>query len=543
MNWPTDDKRRRRLVLAGLLTLTCVLGLRGIGDESSVMLGGDMARYVMNGVFVHDLVADGGVRSYDELTQYAERYYAKYPALSLGHHPPLPYLSLVPFFWAFGVSLFAVRLAALCWFVLGAWGLYAVAARLFTWQVAAWAWALFVTNLLALRSGQYLLSEMPMATLAIWSVHALLRFCEKPSPVKAATFGALVIGSLYAKQLAILMFPVYGVIVVTHFGWRIPLRSRVMVGAGLAFVLSVPLVLMTIGLAPENFEFALRNMTSLFEGNRRTSTVQIVETIIWAHLSIPALIMTAASVAVLIARRRRAVLFGLVWIICMVGGSVLFGGATESARYAFGAVPAYFTLTGGLAAEARTRISKAVVAVLLTATFWWQLWIVRDVHPSGAGGYEAAAEYAIAQAQEPAILYDSSVDTGYFVFFMRKHDPQGRHVIVRADKLLPPRDDDTKFEEVDFRHELQRLGIRWIVVEERQTGNRLLRAFHDDLKSAAFAERLRIPVVSTAAPGHSLRVYEYLDAQPVNLDAELRIGVPLARRNFSLRLRDLLEGR
>ena len=103
------------------------------------MLSGDMARYVMNGVFVYDLIADGGVTSYGDLVSYAERYYAKYPALSLGHHPPLPYLSAVPFFWIFGVSLFAVRFAALFWFVLAVCGVYALTRRFFGWQVAGWA--------------------------------------------------------------------------------------------------------------------------------------------------------------------------------------------------------------------------------------------------------------------------------------------------------------------------------------------------------------------------------------------------------------------
>ena len=40
----------------------------------------------------------------------------------------------------------AARVAALLWFVVAAWGLYAVATRLFRWQVAAWTSALFVTN-------------------------------------------------------------------------------------------------------------------------------------------------------------------------------------------------------------------------------------------------------------------------------------------------------------------------------------------------------------------------------------------------------------
>ena len=133
-----DDPKRRRIGLAGLLIIAALIGLRGIGDEASVMLGGDMARYVMNGVFVHDLIADGGVTSYEALTQYAEHYYARYPALSLGHHPPIPYLSLVPFYWVFGVSIFAVRIAALVWFLGAAWGLYAVAGRLFSRETAMW---------------------------------------------------------------------------------------------------------------------------------------------------------------------------------------------------------------------------------------------------------------------------------------------------------------------------------------------------------------------------------------------------------------------
>src|SRR5689334_22422660 len=180
---PTDDTRRRRFAVAALLAVTCFLGTRGISDESSVMLSGDMARYVMNGVFVRDLIADGGVWSYESLTHEAQRYYAQYPALSVGHHPPIPFLSVVPFYWVFGVSLFAARLAALAWFVTAAMGLYAVARQMFNWQVGLWAALLFVTNVMVLRAGQYLLSEMPMVALVLWSLYALLKFCESRRPV------------------------------------------------------------------------------------------------------------------------------------------------------------------------------------------------------------------------------------------------------------------------------------------------------------------------------------------------------------------------
>jgi len=431
-----DDKHRRHLVLAGLFALTFVLGTRGIRDESSVMLGGDMARYVMNGVFVRDLIADGGVSSYGDLARYAERYYAKYPALSLGHHPPIPYLSVVPFFWIFGVTLTAVRIAAVAWFVLATWGLYSVANKLFSWQVAAWTSALFVTNLVVLRAGQYLLSEMPMTALALWSVHALLRFCDRPSASRFVGFAALVAASVYAKQLAILMLPVYFTILVVRLGWRRLLTRRALAAGAFAAALILPMAVMTVALSPANLAMVVWNANRLVRGHRNIPATQLVSTIISAHMSVLTMFITAASIVLLVLRRQPEVLIGLVWIVSVVGGSVVLGAASEPARYAFGALPAYALLIGALASEANSRNTKVIAAMLLTGTLWWQLWDVRNVYPSGAGGYETAAEYVLAQANEPVIFYDSSVDTGYFVFFVRKHDPAGQHIVLRSDKII-----------------------------------------------------------------------------------------------------------
>ena len=539
-----DDKRRRRLVLAGLLALTCVLGTRDIHDESSVMLGGDMARYVMNGVFVRDLIADGGVTSYSELARYAERYYAKYPALSLGHHPPLHVPVGGPVL--LGVRRIPVRGPAGGAVLVPVGGMGPARSVLAHVQLAG------------LRLGRRsfrdqpprgaigtgtLLSEMPMAALVIWAVHALLRFCESRRPVHFVWFLVVLVASLYAKQLAVLMIPVYGVILVTHLGWRSLLTPRALAGLGIALALSVPLVLMTVRLAPENFAFALANATGLFAANRRASANRIIGTILSTHLSIPALIVTTASVALLIFRKRRQVLIGLAWIICVVGGSVVFAGATEPARYAFAAIPAYFLLTAGLASEAQTKTTKAVAAILLLGTFWWQLWSVRNVYPSGAGGYETAAEYVLAEAKEPAILYDSAVDTGYFIFFVRKHDPNGEHIVLRADKIVGRASEGPDQDRARLHAALQRLGVRWIVAEERQTGARMLRTFHEEFAGTRFALRQRIPVVSTAAPGLNLLIYEYLDAQPPDYNAKITIDLPLGQRDFALHLSDLVKPR
>jgi hypothetical protein len=542
MNWPKNETTRRRLALTALLTIAVLLGARNIHQESAVMLSGDMARYAMNGVFVTDLLADGGVRSYAELTRYAERYFAKYPALSIGHHPPIPYLSTVPFYSVLGVTLLAARLAALTWFVLAVWGMFSVGTRLFNWQVAGWASALFVTNLYVLRSGQYLLSEMPMTALVLWSLNAVLRFCQAHRPIDAVLGAVLIVASLYAKQLAVLMFPVYALVVVMHHGWRRFLSRRALIALGLVLLLIIPVAIMTVRLSPDNWDLVLYNARTFFgSGTREASAFQIVATILHTHLSIPALIMAAAGLAVLSFHRRREALLLLVWIVCAVFGSVVVAGVIDPARYAFVALPAYFFLIAGLSREFRGRPAMAVTAVLLTCTVFWQAWVIRKVRPSGAFGYEQAATSVLARAGEPAILYDSSVDTGYFVFFMRKHDPEGRRVTLRADKFIGWRTETDARDRIDFYAALKQLGVRWIVAEERHRGPAFLREFHEEFRGPNFAERERIPVISTAAPGLMLILYEYLEAQPADLDAEVRIGLPLGQRDYTLRLRDLVR--
>ena len=535
-----DDTRRRRLVLAGLLIITALLGLRGIGDEAAVMLSGDMARYVMNGVFVHDLITDGGVTSFDALTQYAQRYYAQYPALSLGHHPPIPYLSVVPFFWVFGISIFAVRLAALAWFLAATLGVYAVTSRLFNWQAAMWAAVLFVTNLVVLRAGQYLLSEMPMTALVLWSLHALLRFCDSRRIGHFLWFVSVMVASLYAKQLAVLMFPVYVAIVIWKFGWRQLLTRRTLAAAAVVVLLSIPIAIMTVGLAPRNFGMVLRNMTRLFSGEPTTAVSQIVSTIIFAHLSVPTLVVTIASVVLLLMRRRREVLIGLIWIVTVIAGSVIFTGTLEPGRYAFGALPAYSILIAALVTEAHSRKAKILAVILLSATLWWQVWKIRDAYPSGAGGYEEAAQFVLAHNKEPAVLYESLIDTGYFVFYTRKHDPGRREIILRSDKVFWPAETEREMPPATVHEVLKRLGIRWVVLEEKTVGPVRRPLFRAELKGPRFAERKRIPVVTTAAPGLSLVVYEYLEAEPANLDTAIMFPLPFGGRNYSIRFRDIV---
>jgi hypothetical protein len=540
----------QRLVLASILLFTVVLGTRGITDDASVMLGNDMARYVMDGVFLHDLIGTGGVSNFQDLQAYAERYYAKYPALSLGHHPPLPFVALLPFFAVFGISLLAVRLAALTFFLFAAWGLFALARRLSGWQAASWATLLFVTNEYVLRAGQYLLSEMPMVAFVLASLNALLLYCDTRKTKYFVWFVICAATSLYAKQLAIFMFPVYGVILLTQLGWRSLFRRHVivMILAGAALV--APLAAMTLALSPDNVRVVKTAATLMVTGARRVTALSILTIIVRTHLSWPiALLVLGGTINLLWRREWRTLVVCVAWALAVIGGALVFAGEVEPARYSFGVMPAYFLLAAGLAVGTRSTTARRVMVLVLSASVLGQAWTIRNVRPSGAGGYETAAQYVVDRSREPAILFDSSVDTGYFVFFVRKHDPTGRLIVLRADKLLmppsagPSASTNPTGDVTAIYSALRRFGIRLIVVEEpRSKGPQILRQLHEELKTDRFIERERIPIVSREqeARGVDLVVYEFKDAQAADLDAELDIGLPLGRREIKLRLRDVI---
>jgi 4-amino-4-deoxy-L-arabinose transferase-like glycosyltransferase len=127
-----------------------------------------------------------------------------------------------------------------------------------------------------LRAGQYLLSEMPMTALALWSVHALLRFCDRPGASRFIWFAALVAASVYAKQLAILMLPVYFTILVVRLGWRRLLTRRALAAGAFAAALILPMAVMTVALSPANLAMVVWNANRLVRGHRNIPATQLV---------------------------------------------------------------------------------------------------------------------------------------------------------------------------------------------------------------------------------------------------------------------------
>ena len=120
------------------------------------------------------------------------------------------------------------------------------------------------------------------------------------------------------------------------------------------------------------------------------------------------------------------------------------------------------------------------------------------------GGYEEAARFVLADADgqsAPTVLYSASVDTGVFVFFVRKHDPARRLVVLRSDKLLTTslmgQAERRRSHPAVPRRSIpcsNRYGTRFIVIEDMPSGSIVLDWLRDELRGDRFIERRRIAV-------------------------------------------------
>jgi len=135
----------------------------------------DSSRHAMNGVFVRDLLFEGGLW---HPIDFATDYYRQYPAINIGFYPPLFYISSVPFLAVFGashpVSQVVVTLYALAIGVLT----YLICSRQMD-RLTSLATALCVMALpaMALWARQVQL-DVPAVSLLLATAYSLIRHLE-----------------------------------------------------------------------------------------------------------------------------------------------------------------------------------------------------------------------------------------------------------------------------------------------------------------------------------------------------------------------------
>jgi len=539
----TRRVRSARLALAVAIALAVWGGSRDMFSEDAVSTQGDMSRYLMNGVFLRDLATSGEFVSWSRLVNFAEAYYARYPALSLGHHAPVLPAMLAPAFGLFGVSVLVGRAVLLATFVVAVCAIFALTNRLYGWRVAGWTAVLFASHPAIVQYAQQVLSEMPMLAFVLVAVWQLSAFVESGRMRHFVGFALAAALSLGVRPTAVVALPAYLAVILASGRVRRLLRKEVLIVGGGAAALILLLVPLILAVSPANVQFVLspqnRSLAVLRDG---------VRFVVAAHLQPLLWVAALGGVAAAIVGRDRRILVPVTWSLGAVGAVLLLTGSQDAPRYTIVAVPAFCLAAGALTTAAESRWLRWPVTVVLAVVTSVQIVSSAAVRPTGASGYETAARWIVTQTSAPTVMFSGPVDTGYFVFFMRKHDPARRFVVLRSDKIfttsmmhrLAREERIASADEIDPL--LQRFGTRFIVIEDLPLNPRPLVWFHEALKTSRFVERLRIPQQSRdrRLRTSSLVIYEFLGATAPDPLASVDIHIPLVGRRIEVPLADLL---
>lgn len=447
----------------------------------------DASRHAMNGVFLRDMVAEGGLF---HPMRFAVAYYHQYPAVNIGFYPPFFYISSVPLLLLFGASHAISQLVVVLYAFGLAWMTWLISSRIMD-ALGAMLTALTILALapVALWSRQVQL-DVPAVAIYFVFAYALIRHLQ--SGHRGWLFGAAVaLGvSMLTRVQGVFLVPVLLFFLFVYpYAQRPSFKQRALATV-LGGVIALPAVAMVAYFQKVNQALATATpgMPVLWSLDNWTwYAAKLPEQIGW-----PALVLTIAGIlAVLrLAWQRRLPLALQVLAACAVCSWLFFTVVSnKDPRFNLPSVLFLFVL----AMNGFYLLAPALMRVLSIALVGWLFWQLNLAGPvPEVDGFSAAVSSAQAVTPKDANILISAHRDGSFIYDLRTQGTRRDIGVRRADQL---------FVEV---HIMRELGIR-----DRQFDQAAILALLDK-------EKVMTVVIQ---PG-------YLDDQPSirNLEALLEEG-------------------
>ena len=527
------------LLLAGVVLL---VSTKGITTESAVCLNGDMPKYLMNGAYLYDLLRDLPVSN--PLT-HISHYFARYPALSLGHHSLILPLAEIPFYAVFGISVFSARLAVVAFMLLAALALFFLVKAEYDETVAFLSTLLMITTPIVVRNARIVMSEIPTLALVIVTVYLFHRYLATNRRLHLFATVVVLLLSLCSKPLAVFLVPVLLFQLLIQEGpHRLVRRELRLAGMTLA-ILALPIAVVTLTCSRVDVSWLVRRRLGLA---LETSNLTFLINMLWKeHVTWPTLALSVAAAATAIARKdRRAILF-LLWIAgCYLLLTAI--AVQKSPRYGIYWIPAFCALAAASVRTLRSPILRGCTAAALLLTGACQLGAALRAEVEYADGYEEAAQYVLAHRKGESVLYCGHEDTGYFIFFVRKHDPGRNLIVLRSDKLLTefmlgPGIGRVGQAGGGLRSVLEQYGVGYVVVEDAGHESLAVTWLRSELQSQAFVLRKAVDLSSNARAlqgDASLLIYEDLEYRPAPEGSVLEIKIRQIKGAIRVPFKDLV---
>lgn len=552
--YPHAMEKYRKYYVVFMLLYFAALVAKYTGRSELVYWGGDESRHFMNGVFIRDLIADGGWRS---PLEYLKWYYLKYPALSIHQYPPLFYILEAIVFSLVGIHITAIQALIFTVMGLAVYYWYKYIKKRFNHEVALLSLFALMSTELFLNNFSRIMLDSVSLSLTLLFIYALDLWHTSGKRKHLYFSLALLLGILLIAFKTYFLLFYLVVFVIYHRSSAKPLRKQWLYLI-LAFLFTFTLFF-TFGTISRMSQISLLYRT--LQGINMMSVYTIKSLILSRNVAmfspfkflkvfgVSGILLMGTGI-LYITRNKQwgkitgdvlyAVNFLFIFTCCITH--------FEPKRFNLFLLP-FFSLLSGCACYNIVKMLKGKAFYLGLAGITLFLMWEGVSHPTMyVRGYAEAARDLIAlNKNNHPILCDAYLD-GNFIAYMRKYDHAKQQIIFRGDKLLFVSTiyyryiKETYAEtEKDIYKILDRYSIRYILVDdlflEIPQKTLLRKVLHNEEKF----HHIHTYQISTNVKSYKragLNLYEYLDYN-ADYNQKLNVSLPVMGTVFSFTVNDL----
>jgi hypothetical protein len=506
---------RSRLLLGRPRVQAVILALTTIVITTKNITLGDFRypdawAHAMNGVYLLDLIR---AMPFDRFWDFTLSYFAKYPAISLPYHPPgFPILEAVVFA-VMGVSALAARSAVVLCAVAAMIGWYNLVRGTHNRTIAFTSGLLILTNAAVVVASRQVMLEVPTMAAIVIAVFFLHKAVESESISYLYCWAIAAGASVWVKQQAAFIVPFSISYLLLRWKFFRPPLKHLLASTAIVATLVTPIWFMA-------HRFARFALLQVVGGTRRYGFEKgSADDLLYYFRQLPKVVpvwvlaLAVGGVAVIVWQKQyhRNLLYGL-WFLWAY--AIIAGISAKDGRYMFFLIPPLYLFACAFVDKIDFRVKGLkVVNVLMTCLCLLQCGFAYSINGPILCGYAEAAHYVKANWKGKTVVISASYH-GNFTFNVRRLDPQGSIMVLRAEKVLPQiiRSND-KVDEQLLYQSLRDLGTKYVVVEsgDRKIVPEMTRLRHA-LETGNFALRKRIATTGSmkSFEGVDILIYEYL---------------------------------
>jgi hypothetical protein len=427
----------RKLLLPALLAVFAGFHLVTAKDTEP-FVNGDETRHVVTGVFFRDLILDGG---FLHPREYAERYYAQYPALGLLVWPPGFYAAEGVVMLVTGPSYAAARGLVLAYFLLGTTYLFRLVASTHGPATAVVACLVAGFARIVYPDATQVMLEVPTLACVLGCLFHLERFLASTRRRDLVWLGFWTFAAAVHRYDAIFLLPLFGLRLALDRKLGFVLRKDVLVTAGVVALFAAPAYLLAAKEIGDTQASAAGSGTNpaVSTGFLNPWNWLYYPNVVWFQVGRVAAVLAGAGILLSFAPGRHA-LSRPYWALALAVYFTFTPFAELEPRHAIYWIPAVavFAADAALWPARQIRSRAGIVAAMLLAgvlIYECAYWTLRQP-ANWVKGYEPVAVYCLDRCGDnPVILFDGLFD-GNFVYQVRSHDPERKAWVLRGDKLL-----------------------------------------------------------------------------------------------------------